>query len=142
MSDTKIKFALWMYPKTQNVVQRLYKTDNCRSQSEFIEKAIHFYAGYISSQDSTLFLSDALLPAIKGFVQDSEHRIRQNLFKQAVEVALNTRVIATYEGIEALPLSRMRGQVVNDLKRTNGGIKLDEAVRDTSWVEKLDSEDD
>ncbi|GAB6155500.1 hypothetical protein JCM17380_42510 [Desulfosporosinus burensis] len=30
--------------------------DNCKSQSEFIEKAIIFYSGYVSSKDNTKFL--------------------------------------------------------------------------------------
>ena len=136
MPSDKPKFALRMEPETQALVRQLYKSDNCRSQSQFIEKAVRFYCGYILQNHTTEFLNNALLPAMKGIVQDSENRIRQNLFKQAVEVALNTRVISTYEGIEALQLARMRGEVIMDLKRTNGGLRLEDAVRDKTRREK------
>ena len=45
--DNKIKFPLWVYPQTIENVRTHYKHDNCKSQSEFIEKAIAFYIGYL-----------------------------------------------------------------------------------------------
>lgn len=130
MPEQRIKFALRMSPELQKLVVDLYPRDNCQSQNEFIEKSIRFYAGYISSQDATEFLSRTLLSVMKGSVQDSEHRIRRILFKLATETALTTRIIATYEGIEGLPLSRLRGDVVQELKRTNGELRLEDAVQD------------
>ena len=46
MADNKYKFALWVQPETMSKVEKLYKDDDCRSRSEFIEKAILFYCGY------------------------------------------------------------------------------------------------
>lgn len=136
MATERPKFALRMSPETQQLVKTHYQQDNCKSQTEFIEKAIHFYSGYLASQNATEFLSKVMLSMMKGIVQDSEHRVRQNLFKLATEVALNTRVISTYEGIDDLKLSRIRGAVVSDLKRTNGQLHLEDAVRDKSWFDK------
>ncbi len=139
MATDKPKFALRMSPETEELVKNLYKQDNCKSRTEFIEKAIHFYAGYLASQDATEFLSRVLLNMMKGIVQDSEYRVRQNLFKLATEVGLNTRVISTYEGIDDIRLSRIRGAVVADLKRTNGQLRLEDAVRDKGWIDKVNS---
>lgn len=75
-------------------------------------------------------------------MQDSEHRVRQNLFKLATEVALNTRVISIYEGIDDLVLSRIRGKVIKDLKQTNGQLHLEDAVRDRVWFEPVKDEDE
>lgn len=133
MPAEKVKFALRIEPQIQELVKLYYPQDNCSSQNEFIEKAIRFYIGYLSSQSATEYLSRTLLTAMKGTVQDSEHRLRRNLFKLATEVALNTRVISTYEGIEDLKLRRMRGQVIEDLKRTNGELHLEDAVQDRAW---------
>lgn len=41
--QNKVKFPLWAYPETLTDVEVHYKNDNCKSQSEFIEKAIKFY---------------------------------------------------------------------------------------------------
>ena len=50
MANKKIKFPLWLMPETKATVERLYRQDGCSSQSEFIEKAILFYCGYLQSE--------------------------------------------------------------------------------------------
>ena len=44
MPREKIKFALWMKPGTQLLVRDVCPRDNCKSQSEFIEKATRMEA--------------------------------------------------------------------------------------------------
>ena len=43
MDENKKKFALWIHPSTLEKAERLYKLDNCRSKSEFIEKALQLF---------------------------------------------------------------------------------------------------
>ena len=50
MAD-KNKFALWIYPETLERVEKLYRGDGCKSRSEFIEKAINFYCGYLTAEN-------------------------------------------------------------------------------------------
>ena len=52
MAREKIKFALRIAPETQQLVKELCERDNCQSQNEFIEKAIRFYAGYVSGKEA------------------------------------------------------------------------------------------
>ena len=56
MAREKIKFALRIAPETQQLVKDLCARDNCQSQNEFIEKAIRFYAGYVSSGEAIDYL--------------------------------------------------------------------------------------
>lgn len=49
MFENKKKFALWIYPDTLEKVGKIYQQDNCDSRSEFIEKAVNFYIGYLTS---------------------------------------------------------------------------------------------
>ncbi len=44
-------------PETQQLVKEMCPRDNYRTQNEFIEKAIRFYAGYVSGQDTTALIS-------------------------------------------------------------------------------------
>ena len=48
-TNNKIKFPFWVTPKTMETVKEMYKDDDCRSQSEFIEKAIHAYCFLLST---------------------------------------------------------------------------------------------
>lgn len=49
------------YPDTLEAVEKQYRQDNCRSKSEFIEKAVHFYVGYICSADKSDYLPHNVL---------------------------------------------------------------------------------
>lgn len=46
-NETKIRIPLWIYPSTLDEIKKFYKVDNCKSPSEFIEKAINFYIDYL-----------------------------------------------------------------------------------------------
>lgn len=127
--ETKVRIPLWLYPSTRQAVDANYLRDNCKSHSEYIEKAIRFYTGYLQEKDLSLFLSDALLSCVKGTVQDSENRLARMLFKLTAELGVLARVVATYEGLDPDAMSRLRGKVVEDVKRTNGAIKFEDVVR-------------
>ena len=94
MTHDPNKVALRLSPQMREQVKQLYEQDNCRSQNEFIEKAIRFYTGYLSAQDCTQYLSDTLLSVFQGSLADSENRMARLLFKLAVETSLMMHVLA------------------------------------------------
>jgi hypothetical protein len=121
MAENKKKFALWMSPETRNTVREMFESDNCKSQSEFIEKAVRFYAGYIGAQKSGEYLPRALTFVMRGMFDDFENRIARLLFKLAVEQAIMRRVLAAAAEIDAEYLKKLRAECVEEVKRTNGG---------------------
>ena len=128
MPREKIKFALRMSPETQQLVRELYPRDNCRTQNEFIEKAIRFYSGYVSGQDACEFLPAALTDALRSTVRDSENRTCRLLFKLAVELDMVMNVLAAGMEIPQEDLDRLRGRCVREVKSTNGSVSLKDAV--------------
>ena len=48
--EVKRRFQLWLKPSVLDMADDLYAKNNCGSRSEFIEKAIQFYAGYLYAQ--------------------------------------------------------------------------------------------
>lgn len=129
MEENKKKFALWIHPSTIEKVDRLYQLDNCRSKSEFIEKAVLFYAGYVSAEDCREFFSEAIVSTIQGSLDSFENRMASLLFKYAVELAMMMHVSAANCRVDEDTLSRLRGKCVNEVKRLNGSISFDDAVR-------------
>ncbi len=128
MPREKIKFALRMSPETQQLVRELYPRDNCRTQNEFIEKAIRFYSGYVSGQDACEFLPAALTDALRSTVRDSENRTCRLLFKLAVELDMVMNVLAAGMEIPQEDLDRLRGRCVREVKSTNGSVTHKDAV--------------
>ena len=55
-NEGKRKFALYIRESTLEQVRKWYPLDDCTSQSEFIEKAVKFYIGFISSDNGSDYL--------------------------------------------------------------------------------------
>ena len=128
MPREKIKFAMRIKPDTQDLVREWYHKDNCQSQNEFIEKAIHYYVEHLSAQSSTSFLPSALVSALRATIQASENRISRLLFKLTVEISMMMHVLAEGLEINVSRLDDLRWQCVQEVKKTNGAITFNDTL--------------
>ena len=126
--ESKRKFALWVKESTLDLVKKHYKADNCSSQSEFIEKAILFYTGYLSAEDNRAYLPNVIVSTMKGIVAESENKQGRALFKLAVEMAIMMNLIAAKSDVDELMLERLRGACVAEVKRLNGNFTFEDAL--------------
>ena len=83
----KEKLAVWMYPEIKAKVKEMYRQDDCRSMSEFVEKSIRFYVGYLTAENKTNYLPNMFLSCLRSIIRESDNRHSVILFKLAVEVA-------------------------------------------------------
>ena len=127
--DKRSKFALRMSQDAQDMVKDLFERDNCQSQTEFIEKAVRFYAGYIAAQKHSQYLSDVLISSLQATLENSEAHMGRLLYKLAVEVDIMMHVLASGLEISESELQRLRGRCIAEVKRTNGRISFDDAVK-------------
>ena len=56
MKNNKERTAVWLYPETMERLDGWLPKDNCKSRSEFIEKALSFYMGYLGTEDISSYL--------------------------------------------------------------------------------------
>lgn len=125
----RVQITLRLDDSTFSLIKKLYKDDNCMSQNEFIEKAVLFYCGYLSTNDSGKYLPNIITSTLKGIVDESDNRISRMLFKMSVEMAIMMNVIAAGNDIDKTELNRLRGSCVEEVKRLNGSFCFDDAVR-------------
>jgi len=125
----KDKYAFWLTPETKAEVARLYTEDNCASQSEFVEKALQFYCGYVRTCDDQCFLPSTLSDILEGTLGIMANRIGKLLFKQSVELGILSHIIAADTDVDQDTLERLRGRCVNDVKRTNGQIQFKDILQ-------------
>jgi len=130
--ENKQKFALWIHPETQAMIKKLYKSDNCKSRSEFIEKAVRFYCGYLSAQSAVEILPVSITAAVSGAVQSSENRMARLLFKLSVEMSMMMNVLADTTEIGESYLRGLRGRCVDDVKKSLGAVTFDDVVKKQS----------
>ena len=126
----KAKYTLYIDPAVLKRVDDLYKQDGCKSKSEFIEKAVSFYCGYLTAENYRDYLPKVILSTVQGTLDSFENRMATLIFKMAVELSVLNRVTAATVDVEELNLTRLRGRCVEDVKRINGCISFAQAVKD------------
>lgn len=133
-TNEKERFALWINKSTLDTVNKNYKEDDCKTKSEFIEKAIIFYTGYLSTQNNEKYLPNILVSTLKSIVGESTERTNRLLFKLNVELAVAMNVIAYANDVSDVDIDSMRGACVKAIKKTNGNFKFEDAMK---WQNKV-----
>ena len=137
----KKKTTFWLPPDMIDRMDSWLKADNCRSRNEFVEKALRFYMGYLGTEDNTTYISRAILTAIQGTLDDNNNRLCRILFKCAVEQGIMAHTIAAHFRDTLEDRRALRGYVVDEVKRTNGQIRFEDAqdvqrqLPDDTWLE-------
>ena len=97
-----------------------YKRGNCGSRSEFVEKAILFYCGYLNAQEAESYLPPLLSKTLEKF----GNRICKLMFKQAVECNITNHLIAADSDLDVDTYERLRNRSVREVMETKGKISF------------------
>ena len=125
----KRKFALWVREGTMEKVEKLYRAENVKSRSEFIEKAINFYCGYLTASDGKEYFPQVIVSTLQGTLGAFENRMASLMFKMAVELSMSLHVTAANSEIDEETLVKLRGLCVDEVKRIRGTVSFDEAYK-------------
>ena len=129
MSDeNKKRTAVWLSPGVIRRMDSWLEEDNCSTRSEFIEKALRFYMGYLATEDTSEYLSQALVDTLQGIVADNSNRLRTMIFKWCVELNMMGHTIAAHFRADPINRRELRAYAVDEVKRTNGQISFDRAL--------------
>ena len=124
----KKKTTFWLPPDIIDRMDGWLKADNCRSRNEFVEKALRFYMGYLAAEDTSEYLSRALVDTLRGTLADNENRLRTLLFKLCVEVNMMSHTVAAHFRADPVNRRELRAYAVDEVLRTNGKISFDDAL--------------
>ena len=106
-----------------------YKHDNCRSRSEFVEKAVKFYIGYLDEEKSVNYISPMITETVKAEIKGTEQRLARLMFKVAVELGKLTHMTAALNDIDEETLRELHTMCINEVRKINGIIDYDDAVK-------------
>lgn len=129
MKKEKTRFALWIDEETLKQVQEHYSSDGCRTQSEFIARAIRFYCGYLTAKKAGDYLPSTVASTLEGVLLMFGDRLGRLLFRLVVEVGMMGRIIAADTAMDNETIERLRAECVRDAKKTNGQISFRDALR-------------
>ena len=126
--DNKKRTAVWLTPGVIRRMDGWLEEDNCKSRGEFAEKALRFYMGYLATEDTSEYLSRALVDTLRGTLADNENRLRTLLFKLCVEVNMMGHTVAAHFRADPVNRRELRAYAVDEVLRTNGKIRFDDAI--------------
>ena len=126
--ENRLKITLWLKPGIVRWMDGWLEEDNCKSRGEFAEKALRFYMGYLATEDTSEYLSRALVDTLRGTLADNENRLRTLLFKLCVEVNMMGHTVAAHFRADPVNRRELRAYAVDEVLRTNGKISFDDAL--------------
>jgi len=127
--ERKQRYNFRVNSETLDIVKKWYQADNCENYNEFIEKAIQFYGGYIAAQQNENYYPQVFISTVKSALKDTEYQLNKQLFRVAVELSIIKNILATNEGITSISLSKLQGKCVEEVKRINGVLSTEEAIK-------------
>ena len=125
----KEKFPLYLSPEKKAILERRYQEDGSRSITAFIERAVDFYLDYLSANSAGLFLPTSIKSYLDGRMGQMEERLSSIAFRQAVEQDMVAGILADAYQFSDEDLRRRRSESVQNVKKTNGRISLEQRVR-------------
>ena len=125
----KNRHTIWLTDEAWNSVNSHYRKDNCSFQNEYIEKAIHFYTGYLDTQNASAYLPHILSDILEGKLDALGSRIGRLLFKLAVEQGVSSNILASLSDTDLDDMEKVRSRCVREVKQINGEIKFEDALK-------------
>ena len=127
-TEKKARVNAWLQPQMIAKMESLISLHSMKNHTEFIEMAVDFFIGYLSTQDATTFLSKALVGAIDGTIKQTENRHSNNIFRLSVEMSMLMNLMAAGMEIEDEQVKKLRNRCIREIKKTNGKIALEDAI--------------
>ena len=127
--EIKTRIPLWIFPSVLEEVEKSYKKDNCSSKSEFIEKAVKFYIGYLKEESNVNYLSKHITEMVDATISGTEQRLARLLFKIAVELGKLSHMVAAANDVDDETLRKLQAMCVAEVRKINGVISYDSAVK-------------
>ena len=128
MATDKRKHAFWLTGEAKKMVEIDVHLDNCGSQSEFVEKAIRFYDGYVHANKTGAYLPHAMQGVLEGPLGVFGDRLGRLLFKLVVEHNMTNHLLGGDVDMTRDEYSKMRGSSVREVAATHGNISFKDVL--------------
>ncbi len=129
MKEEKNRHTVWLTDEAWTNVKDHYRTDNCSTQNEYIEKAIQFYSGYLDTEQADSYLPRVLAEVLEGKLSALGSRIGKLLFKLSVDDALMAHLTAASIDVDLDTLKKLKVRCIKDVQETNGEIDFEGAYK-------------
>lgn len=110
-----------------NQVKNIYRKDGSKSMTDFMEKAVRFYIGYLETNDGIKKIAPELVATYKEANMEALNRLSALMFKNAVETAVLTQLVAATNDVDPIKLKELKRECENEVRTTRGRFSLEDA---------------
>ncbi len=122
--SNKVDFHLWLSPDTVKLMKKHKAELGLKTHSMFIEKAIRFYSGYLSSNEKGMYLPETVNDLFKSYFGDFEDKMCNMIFKIAVELAMFLHVYCALNNVTEENINEVHDSVMKEVRSTYGGFSF------------------
>ena len=137
----KQKIPVYLQPESMKRLEEHFKDDGSTTRTEFIEKAINFYIGYLQAGKDSTFLPQTISATMNGRLAMLEDRFSALSFKQSVELDMVIRLLASYFSMDKETLRQVRSESVSSVRRTNGRLSFEQIAQSVPYMEEDEWQD-
>ena len=105
----KVRKAFYVEEELLGQVDALLPQADVRSRNEFVNQALRFYIGYLTSEKIENYMLTTISSVMHATVKDSENRMARAMDEQA--------------------LGKLQAKCAEEVKRINGAVRFEEAYQ-------------
>ena len=124
---SKVRKAFYIEEDILEQVDSLLQQADVKSRNEFLNQALKFYIGYLTSAKIENYMLSSISSVMHATVKDSENRMARAMFKLAVETSKLANVIAYSQEINEESMGKLHVRCMEEVKRINGAVKFEDA---------------
>ena len=122
---SKVRKAFYIEEDILEQVDSLLQQADVKSRNEFLNQALKFYIGYLTSAKRENYMLSSISTVMHA--TDSENRMARAMFKLAVETSKLANVIAYSQEIDEESMGKLHVRCMEEVKRINGAVKFEDA---------------
>lgn len=131
-TSEKLRSSVYLKKETFVKADSLIQlTGGNQSRNDVIEKAMDFYFAYVTGQMNQDYLCGVFGGKMEGLIGTLATRFSKSSFRNAVELDMLTRMVASVLQIPKSDYDKLRVKAIRDVKQTNGSIDIMEAINES-----------
>ena len=126
----KKSYNFYLSPEADCMIDSSLVASDSRSRSDFVEKAVRYYAASLGAEMHKELLSQELIRVLQDNIKNVENHISSTIFKMAGEQAVLSLLFADMlvENLDRNELQRYRNEAYDLIRKRHGSIVFEDAL--------------
>lgn len=119
----KSRYSLWLSNDNIKMTDKIYSLDNCKSRSEFVDRAIRFYCGYVETNIAQDYIADVFTQTVFPKLDNMKKVLNKSIYNMALQLSMLSHfeaALCDYELIILRSRQRLNTKLIFPSPITNG----------------------